>query len=206
MHPRTTSLVTTSLKRSFQRPQGRITTIATDHSILFSARSRAAAVASTLRAFSSSNATDSPFAKSHNSSATPTTAAHAKLRKFVPRKAAVQLTEAARTFFQKLLQDPPRPEIIGILLSYQQAAEQVKMMYHFEFITEVPDMAEGVSLEVLEDGTPKPPDQSQNDGLPKLYLHPDAFLKVLGATIDVNPDTHVITLLDREGNQLDPDY
>lgn len=67
-------------------------------------------------------------------------------------------------------------------------------------------MAEGVSLELLEDGTPKPPDQSQNDGLPKLYLHPDAFLKVLGATVDVDPETKEIKLLDREGNALDPDY
>lgn len=178
MHPRTTSIVKSSLKRSFQRPQKR--RVATENSILVSTRSSAAAL-STFRTFSSSNTTESsPFAKTKNTSATPTTAAHAKLRKFVPRKAAVQLTESARTFFQTLLQNPPRPEIIGILLSYQQAEEQVKMMYHFQFITKVPDMAEGVSLEVLEDGTPKPPDQSQNDGLPKLYLHPDAFFESIG--------------------------
>jgi hypothetical protein len=62
-----------------------------------------------------------------------------------------------------------------------------------------------VSLEVLEDGvTPKPPEESENDGLPKLYVHRNAFMKVLGCTLDVDEENMVPLLYDREGNKLDP--
>mmetsp|Transcript_15933 Transcript_15933/g.27163 ORF Transcript_15933/g.27163 Transcript_15933/m.27163 type:complete len:101 (+) Transcript_15933:29-331(+) len=66
-----------------------------------------------------------------------------------------------------------------------------------------------VSLEVLEDGiTPKPPSESWNDNLPKLYIHHNAFMKVLGGTLDVdfNAETGDLTpkLFDREGNVMDP--
>jgi hypothetical protein len=61
-----------------------------------------------------------------------------------------------------------------------------------------------VSLELLEDGTPKPPDQSWEDGLPKLYVHHNAFMKVLGATVNVDTENVVPILTDREGNPLDP--
>ena len=62
-----------------------------------------------------------------------------------------------------------------------------------------------MSLEVLEDGSPKPPDQSEADGLPKLYVHHNAFMKVLGATVDVDLDTFTPILHDRNGNLMDPD-
>ena len=61
-----------------------------------------------------------------------------------------------------------------------------------------------VSLELMEDGTPKSPKDSMNDGLPKLYVHHDAFLKVLGATLDVNTESLTPILYDREGNLMDP--
>ena len=66
-----------------------------------------------------------------------------------------------------------------------------------------------VSLELLEDGvTPKPPSESWDDNLPKLYIHHNAFMKVLGGTLDVdfNPETGDMTpkLFDREGNEMDP--
>lgn len=66
-----------------------------------------------------------------------------------------------------------------------------------------------VSLEVLEDGvTPKPPAESWNDNLPKLYIDSGAFMKVLGGKLDVkvNPETGDIVplLFDREGNEMDP--
>lgn len=57
----------------------------------------------------------------------------------------------------------------------------------------------------MEDGaTPKPPDESINDGLPKLYVHHHTFMKVLGATIDIKDDGVTPFLLDREGNVMDP--
>ena len=59
-------------------------------------------------------------------------------------------------------------------------------------------------MELLEDGTPKPPKDSVDDGLPKLYVHHNAFLKVLGATLDVNTETISPILYDREGNVMEP--
>ena len=60
----------------------------------------------------------------------------------------------------------------------------------------------------MEDGSPKPPSESWGDNLPKLYIHRDAFMKVLGGTIDVdfNKETGDLNpiLLDREGHEMDP--
>lgn len=80
------------------------------------------------------------------------------------------------------------------------------MVFRFGFVTkdELHPNDEGVSLEVLGDSTPKPPAESENDGLPKLYVHHNAFLKVLGATVDVNTETIEPILYDREGNEMDP--
>ena len=65
-----------------------------------------------------------------------------------------------------------------------------------------------VSLEVLEDGTPKPPSESWNDNLPKLYIHHGAFMKVLGGTLDIdlNAESGELKpkLFDREGHEMDP--
>ena len=43
-----------------------------------------------------------------------------------------------------------------------------------------------------------------DDGLPKLYIHQHAFLKLLGSTIDIDLDNFTPILYDREGNKLDP--
>jgi hypothetical protein len=61
-----------------------------------------------------------------------------------------------------------------------------------------------VSLEVLDDGTPRPPDQALKDGLPKLYVQEHAFMKVLGCTLDVDEEQILPILYDREGNLMDP--
>ena len=64
-----------------------------------------------------------------------------------------------------------------------------------------------VSLEVLEDGSPKPPSESGSDDLPKLYIHHTAFMKVLGGTMDIEiqkDGSFDPTFKDREGNELDP--
>ena len=66
-----------------------------------------------------------------------------------------------------------------------------------------------VSLEVSEDGTtPKPPYESWDDGLPKLYIQANAFMKVLGGTLDVEFDSETGNLtpklFDREGHEMDP--
>jgi len=61
-----------------------------------------------------------------------------------------------------------------------------------------------VSLEVLEDGKPKPPKDAMNDGLPKLYVNHNGFMKVLGCTLDVDVDNMIPILYDPSGNVLDP--
>ena len=45
---------------------------------------------------------------------------------------------------------------------------------------------------------------SWDDGLPKLYVHHNAFMKVLGGKLDVDLTTLKLTLYDREGNIMDP--
>jgi hypothetical protein len=154
----------------------------------------------------------SPFDPSSTTStpSAPTTKAQKKLRSFVPRKAAVNLSDKSRTLFKRLLENPSRPEIVGVLLNYDQSGTgEPRMVFSFSFVTKE-DLAgkfldaEGVSLELDEKGNPKSPQDSLNDGLPKLYVDRNAFLKVLGATVDVDVDTMAPVLHDREGNKLDP--
>lgn len=137
-------------------------------------------------------------------------------KSFVPRKAAVKLTEKARKFFKLLLENKPRDNVVGLMLKYHQSTSgMMRMVFSFDFVTESdidPNTDEGVSLELIDtkqaDGTieqvPKPPLESQRDGLPKLYIHHDAFLKVLGATVDIDTEKMEPIMYDREGNLMDP--
>ena len=140
-------------------------------------------------------------------------------RTFIPRIAAVQLTEKTRKFFKQLLDNPVRSDIVGIMLNYDQSKSgEPRMVYTFQFVTESdidPEQDEGVSLELVPSSKidpitsepiliPKLPIDSKDDGLPKLYIHHHAFLKVLGATIDVDTETIAPILYDREGNRMDP--
>lgn len=114
------------------------------------------------------------------------------------------MKEKARKFFKALLES--KSDAIGIMLNYHQSSTgEPRMVFSFDFVTEVSPEDESASLELLEDGvTPKPPADSMNDGLPKLYIHHNAFMKVLGGTVDVDLDTMKLTLYDREGNVMDP--
>lgn len=128
-----------------------------------------------------------------------------------PRKAAVHLTPKAREVFHQMI---AATKSEGILLKYELSTKQaMRMTFKFDLIKdrkkELTDQDEGVSLEVLEDGiTPKPPAESWDDGLPKLYIHSGAFMKVLGGKLDVdfNSETGDLTpkLFDRQGFELDP--
>jgi len=61
-----------------------------------------------------------------------------------------------------------------------------------------------VSLEVDANGDPLTPVEALEDGKPKLYINAGAFLKVLGATVDVDLESVTPILYDREGNRMDP--
>ena len=187
-----------------------------------------------LRNFSSSSSTSSlsPFdpknvkfpdrnnnTTTNEDTTTSSTKTKKRRRTFVPRIAAVQLTEKARTFFKQLLDNPIRPDIIGIMLNFDQSKSgEPRMVYTFQFVTDSDidhEQDEGVSLEMVPSSNidpntgepiliPKPPIDSKDDKLPKLYIHHHAFLKILGATIDVDTETITPILYDREGNRMDP--
>jgi hypothetical protein len=55
----------------------------------------------------------------------------------------------------------------------------------------------------MEDGTPKPPKDSLDDGLPKLYVSHNGFMKVLGCTLDIDQEMKPV-LHDSQGNEVDP--
>lgn len=61
-----------------------------------------------------------------------------------------------------------------------------------------------MSLEVDEKGDPVKPEVALEDGKQKLYINSGAFLKVLGATVDIDLDSFTPILYDREGNKMDP--
>lgn len=170
-----------------------------------------------IRLFSSSSPFDPDSQKILSSSTT--TKKRKPRRTFIPRIAAVQLTDKARKFFKVLIQDQleKQSDIIGVMLNYTQSSSgEPRMVYTFSFVTSKDidiDQDEGVSLEVItttdRDGKtiitiPKSPIDSRNDNLPKLYIHHNAFLKVLGATIDIDMNSYTPILYDKEGNRMDP--
>lgn len=137
-----------------------------------------------------------------------------KIKRFIPRKAAIELTPKARKIFQQLLKNRSSSNnngCGGIILKLQHSTSgQPRMVFTFGFIdqTDVSDTDEGVSLELLEDGvTPKSPKDSINDGLPKLFVHETSFMKVLGGKLDVeiaNDGNLIPKIYDKEGNLMDP--
>jgi hypothetical protein len=67
-----------------------------------------------------------------------------KKKRIIPRKAAVELTEKARTLFQKLLDNQPTKD--GILLNYKQSATgEPRMVFSFSFVSkeDLDDQDEG---------------------------------------------------------------
>jgi hypothetical protein len=119
----------------------------------------------------------------------------------------VALTETARKFFKSLAETKQEGDVAGIILNYHQSSSgEPRMVFSFDFVktSELGPDDEGVSLEIMDDGSPKPPSLSLTDGKPKLYIHHNAFMKVLGSKIDVDLDTLKLTLYDREGNIMDP--
>ena len=91
-------------------------------------------------------------------------------RTFVPRIAAVLLTEKARLFFKKLLDNPIRPDIVGIMLNYDQSKSgEPRMVYTFQFVADNDidhEQDEGVSLEMIP-STKNDPSTGEPIFLPK---------------------------------------
>lgn len=151
------------------------------------------------------------------------------------RKDPVKLTETARSIFNMLLDNKPRNEIIGIMLNYNQSKTgEPRMVFSFNYVTSnevdlkrdetmmLVEMKELESTEtkIHETNSEKKEDtknnvqnnlNEQNDNDPSLqpkmlYIHHNAFLKVLGSTIDIDKETMTPILYDREGNVMDPNF
>lgn len=100
----------------------------------------------------------------------------------------------------------PDDETIGIILKYQQSSTgEPRMVFTFDFIktNQLEPYDEAVSLHEREDREGDP-DCVQKGGNRKLYIHQHAFMKVLGATIDIGDDGFTPILFDKEGNVMDP--
>ena len=80
----------------------------------------------------------SPFSDNNNSDSQTLTRKKRKKKRFIPRKAAVQLTPKAREFFKKLLESDPTKK--GILLDYHQASSgEPRMVFSFKFVNNTDD-------------------------------------------------------------------
>jgi hypothetical protein len=130
----------------------------------------------------------------------------------IPRKAAISITPKARTILKQIINITKSQ---GILLKYEISSQHaLRMAFKFVLIKDISNEInintdEGISLEVLDDGiTPKSPMDSYNDNLPKLYISQNAFMKVLGGTLDVDINVEtgdmIPRLIDREGHDMDP--
>ena len=114
-------------------------------------------------------------------------------RSLVSRKDPVEITDLGRNFFITVLKTTSRPDIAGVMLRYQQhSSGDPRMVFSFDLVTseDIHKLDEPVSL---------------SDEL-KLYIHHNAFMKVLGSTIDFSKERGLPILLDREGNELDPNF
>ena len=126
--------------------------------------------------------------------------------KVVPLKPAVDVAPKARQFFIQLLRDPPRPEICGVRLSYKQASSgEPRMVFSFEFVTpdQLDKFDEEVPLDLDSDTNQSGVEETESSTSPALFVSGSAFLKVLGATVDVD-DRFLPILYDKEGNRMDP--
>jgi hypothetical protein len=76
----------------------------------------------------------SPFAVAGGNSLTTSPKRRKRKTKFIPRKAAVKLSDNARTLFKKLLETNPSKD--GILLNYHQSSTgEPRMVFSFSFVT-----------------------------------------------------------------------
>ena len=83
-----------------------------------------------------SSSSSSPFASGGGiigQKATGKKTTRKKAKQFIPRKAAVTLTEQSRTFFRKLLEN--NPQMDGVILKHQQSSTgEPRMVFSFDFV------------------------------------------------------------------------
>ena len=116
-----------------------------------------------------------------------------KRRGLVARKEPINVTDKGRKFFLTALESTSRSDVVGIILRYQQhSSGDPRMVFSFDFVSEN-------ELHKLDE-----PCRLSDDY--NLYVHHNAFMKVLGGTVDFSSDIGLPIVLDREGNELDPNF
>lgn len=153
----------------------------------------------------------SPLAGSSSSSSSSTNTSRPRRK----RRAPVNLTTKTRNLLRILLSDEnvPNDKVIGVILKYQQSSTgEPRMVFTFDFVEqgqlgkwdeEVPLLPEEEEEEE-ETSSSASPEDDEKEVKRKLYVHETAFMKVLGATIDIGDDGLTPILYDKEGNVMDP--
>ena len=114
----------------------------------------------------------------------------------------VRVTPNATKFFCHILDSKKAlgvEDVVAVQLGYRQSVSSPAMVYTFDFLD---------NSDIFACKTRRPPDEYTELDKGKgylLYVHPNALMKVLGATVDVDLDTLQFLLKDEEGHLLVPD-
>lgn len=112
-------------------------------------------------------------------------------------RSPVKLSKNARQVFEMMLKGDNNREAVQI--SYQQSKDGLQMVFSFNFLHQS-------EVEMVESRSP--PDEYAtifaDDSIHyKLYVHPNALMKVIGATVDVDIESMNFSLQDKEGLPLE---
>ncbi len=114
-------------------------------------------------------------------------------------RSPVKLSESARHAFEMMLKDGNNYEAVQV--GYQQSKDGLNMVFSFNFLCQS-------EVEIVESRSPPDEyttifaDKSASINY-KLYVHPNALMKVMGATVDIDIETMEFRLLDGEGLPLE---
>ena len=114
-------------------------------------------------------------------------------------RSPVKLSESAKNAFEMMLEDGNNYEAVQI--GYQQSKDGLNMVFSFNFLSQS-------EVEIVESRSPPDEyttifaDESASINY-KLYVHPNALMKVMGATVDIDIETMEFRLLDGEGLPLE---
>ena len=112
-------------------------------------------------------------------------------------RSPIKLSENARQVFEMMLKGDNNREAVQI--GYQQSKDGLQMVFSFNFLNQS-------EVEMVESRCP--PDEYatifEDDFIHyKLYVHPNALMKVIGATVDVDTESMKFSLQDEEGLPLE---
>ena len=114
-------------------------------------------------------------------------------------RSPVKLSESARNSFEMMLKGDNNHQAVQV--GYQQSKDGLHMVFSFNFLCQS-------EVEVVESRSPPDEyatifaDESASIHY-KLYVHPNALMKVMGASVDIDIETMEFHLQDEEGLPLE---